>query len=188
MGIVKIEGKEVTLDDDVIRAGEEAVRQVLSASGFPAASVAKVKIDKPSKPGAPSIVTVSPRSTGKGASPAGAGPIRVELKDWLAKAESLFGEDRFRWRFVCPGCGHVQAVEDFRPYKSSGAHEGSAYQECIGRYLTSGGPYKWGNTSPCDYAGYGLFRISPVIVITNEGKEIYVFAFDESPVKEAASA
>jgi hypothetical protein len=78
MGIVKIEGKEVTLDDDVIRAGEEAVRQVLSASGFPAASVAKVKIDKPSKPGAPSIVTVSPRSTGKGAALEDIGEIAPE--------------------------------------------------------------------------------------------------------------
>jgi hypothetical protein len=67
MGIVNIEGKKITLDDDVIRAGPEAVRQVLSASGFPAAAVAKVVIEQPKTKGGSATVSVTPRSTGKGA-------------------------------------------------------------------------------------------------------------------------
>jgi hypothetical protein len=63
MATVRIEGKEITLPDDVVRAGAEAVRAVLAASGFPAVENAHILM--PDSPGAPAIVT--PRSTGKGA-------------------------------------------------------------------------------------------------------------------------
>ena len=66
MGIVKIEGKDVTVPDDVINAGAEAVRAVLAASGFPAVENADIQIESPARDGAPAIVRASPRSTGKG--------------------------------------------------------------------------------------------------------------------------
>lgn len=58
----------------------------------------------------------------------------MELGEWLAEGERRFGADRLKWRFVCPSCGHIQAVEDFRPFKSKGATAETAYFNCIGRY------------------------------------------------------
>ena len=65
MALVKIEGKEVTLPDDVVKAGEKAIRAVLAANGFPAIENADIQIVG-AKGGAPAIVSVAPRSTGKG--------------------------------------------------------------------------------------------------------------------------
>ena len=45
MAIVKIEGKEVTLPDDVVNAGHQAIRAVLSANGFPAVENADIQIE-----------------------------------------------------------------------------------------------------------------------------------------------
>jgi hypothetical protein len=66
MAVVKIEGKEITLPDDVVKAGDKAIRAVLAANGFPAVENADIQIVG-GKQGAPAIVNVSPRSTGKGA-------------------------------------------------------------------------------------------------------------------------
>jgi len=44
-----------------------------------------------------------------------------------------------------------------------------------GKSWANDNPRKTGG--PCDYAGYGLLRISPVIVIDGE-RSIYSFAFD----------
>ncbi len=107
--------------------------------------------------------------------------MEMTKDEWLDKGKELFGEDFTRWRFVCPGCGHVQAVEDFRQYKEKGADPNSATCECIGRYedgksWMNDNPKK--NGGPCDYAGYGLLGISPVTVIDGE-KKIRSFAFAE---------
>ena len=107
--------------------------------------------------------------------------IKMTFKEWVEKGEKLFGKDMLKWEFVCPGCGHVQKVEDFRQYKDKGAKPDNAYCECIGRY--SGGK-SWMNDKqskpgPCDYAGYGLLNICPVLVVKDDGKEVSSFAFNE---------
>src|ERR1051325_8040879 len=66
MATIKIEGKEVTLPDDVVKAGPDAIRAVLAANGFPAVEGAHIEIEG-GKSGAPAIVKVSPRAPGKGA-------------------------------------------------------------------------------------------------------------------------
>jgi len=101
----------------------------------------------------------------------------------MAKGKQLFGENMMKWRFICPGCGHIQAVEDFKPYKDKGVTPDSARNECIGRYA---GGKSWMNDKqsklgPCDYAGYGLFNICPVKVVDDQG-EHWCFAFDEAGV------
>lgn len=108
--------------------------------------------------------------------------ITMTKEEWHAKGKDLFGDDLFKWRFVCPGCGHVQSIEDFRRHKDAGATPESARCECIGRY-TAG--KSWANDNPrktggpCDYAGYGLLNICPIKVIGGD-KTTYSFAFDES--------
>lgn len=104
---------------------------------------------------------------------------RMTKAEWLEKGKKLFGEDMGKWRFVCPGCGNVQTIEDFRPHKDKGATPESVRQECIGRY-TGGRSWFFDNKGqPCDYAGYGLINICPIMVVDDKG-EHWCFAFDES--------
>ena len=110
--------------------------------------------------------------------------MKITKEQWVAEGKKMFGDNMFLWKFKCPGCGHVQTPEDFRPFKEAGATPNSAYSECIGRYT---GGKSWANDKqskpgPCDYAGYGLFKISPVIVVDG-ANETHAFAF--SPNEEA---
>ena len=68
-------------------------------------------------------------------------------------------------------CGHVAAVQDFIDAGLDGQEAAnSAYCECIGRYTGKGSPKK-GDSSGCNWAGYGLFGIphGGVVVMTGEG-------------------
>jgi hypothetical protein len=103
-------------------------------------------------------------------------------KEWLAEGERLFGKDIIKWK--CPVCGHIATPEDFRPFEDAGANPNSATCECIGRYLPKeqrgGFSADHANPkvkSPCDYAGYGLFRLSPVEVVREDGSTIHSFDF-----------
>lgn len=116
------------------------------------------------------------------------------VDEWLAEGERRFGADRLKWRFVCPGCGHVQAVEDFRPFKDEGAKPESAYFNCIGRFSARLMKREWlggEGPGPCNYTTGGLFNISPV-TITREGERpVSAFAFAEvvapAPAVEAVA-
>jgi len=68
MGMVSIEGKEISLDDSIIAAGTSAIRMALSVD-FPDLENADIQIVKPN--GAPAMVTsrkatVVKRATTKG--------------------------------------------------------------------------------------------------------------------------
>jgi len=105
------------------------------------------------------------------------------LAEWRAEAAQLFGPDPLGWRFVCPACGHIASTQD---YKDAGAPSSAVGFSCVGRWtgakrdafglnpkgLPTEGP------GQCNYAGAGLFNISPVVVTDDEGKEVQrVFAF-----------
>lgn len=100
---------------------------------------------------------------------------------WRAEGERLFGEDVTKWKYKCPMCGHVAAVQDFIDAGLDGQEAAnSAYCECIGRYTGKGSPKK-GDSSGCNWAGYGLFGIphGGVIVMTGEGSGQHIFEFAE---------
>jgi len=112
----------------------------------------------------------------------------MTYEEWLAEGTRRFGEDKLKWKFVCPICSNVAAVEDYYPFKDIGAQPDAATKECIGRY--SGTPYRafpgegQKRGRPCDYAIYGLFRFPGVIVIQPDGKETMAFRFaDEEDLK-----
>ncbi len=108
------------------------------------------------------------------------------VEEWMAEGERLFGKDMLRWKFVCPMCGHIQTPEDFRQYKDKGSDPNSATSECIGRYTGAGDSIN--GSQPCNYAGYGLFRLSPVRVTSPEGKtETHCFGFYVGERREQAS-
>lgn len=93
-------------------------------------------------------------------------------EEWRAEGTRRFGEDRMKWRFKCPSCGHVAAVED---WKAAGASEGEVAFSCVGRHLNGKDAFK-GPPGPCNYAGGGLFRINPVRVM-HDGRHSDVFEF-----------
>lgn len=101
-------------------------------------------------------------------------------EEWLAEGSRRFGPNTDKWRFFCPICGNIAAIEDFIQYRKQGADPSSATCECIGRYTGAKGARE--GEKPCNYAGYGFFRLSPIIV-DDAGKEIHSFAFAESAVQ-----
>ena len=99
-------------------------------------------------------------------------------EEWIEKAKELFGEDVMDWKFVCPSCGNIQSVGDFKQYKDKGAKAESAYFNCIGRYDGHGDVPMLSGKSPCNYSGGGLIGLNP-ITVTDGDKKTHVFAFAE---------
>lgn len=102
---------------------------------------------------------------------------RMSYKEWWAEGERRFGKDIMLWRFVCPSCGNIAAIADYRAFKEKGATPNSPTSECIGRYTGATDAFDSAQHKPCNYAGYGLIRISPIVVIQEDGQEIESFAF-----------
>ena len=97
---------------------------------------------------------------------------KLTHEEWVKEAEAKFGKDPLGWRFVCPSCGHVASVAD---WKTAGATEGEVAFSCVGRHIEAAHDAFHG-PGPCNYAGGGLIRLNPVTVAF-EGKEHDVFEF-----------
>ncbi|MBK6616387.1 VVA0879 family protein [Ottowia sp.] len=114
----------------------------------------------------------------------------ISHAEWLAEAERLFGPNPLKWRFVCPSCGHVASVED---WKSAGASEGEVAFSCVGRHSTEehkAAKAVFGRQGgPCNYAGGGLFKLNPVAVDfgDNEGPRM-TFEFAPAPTEPEGAA
>ncbi len=108
------------------------------------------------------------------------------LEEWLAEGARRFGPDQLKWKFQCPACGHIQAVEDFRPYKDRGVTAETARFNCIGRYMPKPREaFSTEGNGPCDYTSGGLFDLRPDIIM-HEGDAIKSFAF--APADEPESS
>lgn len=106
----------------------------------------------------------------------------MTIEEWKADGARLFGADTSAWKFVCPSCGHVAAVKDWKDAK---APEGAVGFSCVGRYLGQDGDNTFKKKGgPCNYAGGGLFKLNPITVIAEDGAEHQVFDFDRHPVTE----
>ena len=104
----------------------------------------------------------------------------VSHDEWQREAEDKFGSDIMQWKFACPVCKHVAAVQDWR---DAAAPKGAIAYSCVGRY--AGGKarkaFEESGNGPCDYAGGGLFRLNPVKVTGGPGGDNYVFEFARDP-------
>jgi len=98
------------------------------------------------------------------------------LDDWRKEAVRLFGSDPMKWRFICPSCGHIATVQE---WKDAGAPEGAVAFSCVGRWLVKKEEAFQKGKGPCNYSGGGLFRLNPVSV--KEGSYIHHF-FDFAPL------
>lgn len=94
-------------------------------------------------------------------------PKVITLEQWNNKGRSLFGDDKMKWKFVCPVCKNIQTPEDL---KKAGANHVDVLQECVGRY---------DKTKGCDYAAYGLFKRTNTKVISEHFVPTDMFDFAE---------
>ena len=105
--------------------------------------------------------------------------IRYESKEaWEAEGRRRFGNDFMKWRFVCPMCGHIASVEEFKAVGASSPND--AFQCCLGRFTGKGAP-KEGDSSGCNWTVNGLFKVGGASVVHN-GNEILIF--DYAPVSK----
>lgn len=97
---------------------------------------------------------------------------------WVEEAQKRFGLDEMGWKFICPACGHVASVQD---WKDAGAPQGAVAFSCLGRY--TGDPKKAADAAfrqaggPCNYTGGGLIGLNPVRVVFEDGKTSDHFDF-----------
>lgn len=94
-------------------------------------------------------------------------------KEWLAELEKRFGDNSLNWAFVCPACGKVSTLQEF---KDAGAEPSDSYQTCIGRHTGKGAPTK-DSIDGCNWCAFGLFGTAGRgdVVIADDGSEIDVF-------------
>ena len=97
-------------------------------------------------------------------------------KEWLNRGKELFGDDFMDWRFVCPVCGNIQTILDFK--KINVEPNGVFYFSCIGRYIKDSDGDIFNGKEPCNYTSGGLLTLNDVFVIDPEGEKVPVFAFE----------
>jgi hypothetical protein len=104
--------------------------------------------------------------------------------EWLAEAERRFGWDPMFWRFVCPSCGHVASIRD---WKDLGVAESGIAVSCLGCYTgdrkTMEDRMFKRKGGPCNYCGEGRRPMNPVIVDLGNGELRPTFAFAEMTTK-----
>ena len=109
--------------------------------------------------------------------------------DWKIEAVKRFGADPMNWRFVCPSCGHIASVAD---WKALGAPESAVAFSCVGRYMDIGKSAADAafnrKGGPCNYTGGGFFKLNPVVIIMKDGMEISAFDFADNAHPETAEA
>lgn len=115
------------------------------------------------------------------------------LEDWQREAVALFGEDPNRWRFKCPACGQVQGRPDFLALGINARMTDSAVGfSCIGKWrrrVPSNRVVEFGEMTRgdgCTYAGDGLFRVAPTLVVLDGTTARPTFGWD-GELNEAAT-
>ena len=107
-----------------------------------------------------------------------AAPIVMTHEEWINEAKTRFGKAPRGWKFVCPVCGYVQSINTFLELTdlSKDAILNVIAFSCVGRWVDEPASGFDTSSSPCDYAGGGLFRLNPVTV-TLDGKNHQRFEF-----------
>ena len=88
---------------------------------------------------------------------------KMTQQEWIAEGRRRFGDDQLKWKFICPTCKHVAAVEDWH---KAGAPDGAVAFSCVGCWLpgTTREAFASKGKGPCNYAGGGFFMLNPISV------------------------
>lgn len=98
---------------------------------------------------------------------------RITLEQWRERGSRRFSDDYMKWKFVCPSCGAIISVQD---YKDCGAPESAVGYSCIGRFKPNCKEAFQPGKQPCNYAGGGLIKLNPIFVQIGS-EEVRVFDF-----------
>lgn len=111
----------------------------------------------------------------------GTGWTKLTYDEWMAQGRARFGENTDLWRFVCPSCGNIQEIGDFRKYKDRGAVPDCAAELCIGRFTGAEGAFDPAKYKPCNYTANGLICLCTTVVVFPNGDQQPVFEFAPAP-------
>ena len=106
----------------------------------------------------------------------------LTYREWIDERARRFCRNHLKWRFICPSCGHVAKVED---WKLSGESEGEVAFSCVGRHIKGSAEMFDGKKGPCNYAGGPLFKLNPVTVVFESGNRATYFEFADPEPNEA---
>lgn len=96
-------------------------------------------------------------------------------EEWKAEGERRFGPDPMKWKFICPSCGHVASVQD---WKDAHAPQNAVAFSCVGRWAGASDANTFKRDGgPCQYAGGGLIGLNPVEVRHPDGSVTRAFDF-----------
>jgi hypothetical protein len=106
----------------------------------------------------------------------------LSFLEFMRAGTARYGPDIAGWKFRCPVCGHVQSINDFRPFKDQGATADDVRFNCLGRFLPTCRKAFGGNgPGPCDYTTGGLFNVTPLTIKTDTGP-VHSFDFADQPL------
>jgi len=101
------------------------------------------------------------------------------VDEWEKEGERLFGKNHLTWKFVCPSCGHIQTMQDFKDITNDypDLNPETAFFSCIGRWSGHFENSMCSGKSPCNYTNGGLFNLAPIEIIDDGGVVHYAFDF-----------
>jgi hypothetical protein len=113
---------------------------------------------------------------------------KLTYEEWKQEGIKRYGEDKRNWKFKCPNCGHVQTFNDFlKEGCSEDDAQGMIGFSCIGRIMKECKGELFNKKSPCNYAGGGLFRLNPIMIV-RDCLEMEYFDFEDTLIKEEINA
>lgn len=110
----------------------------------------------------------------------------VKLKDFIKEAETLYGKDAKKWKFICPMCDTIQSAEDLI---AAGVDKAKVKNyigfSCIGRWTGAGSHLKSkGKGNGCDWTLGGFFLAHTLVIENAEGKKQASFELYKDNTKE----
>lgn len=108
--------------------------------------------------------------------------LNIQYDDWLVEMRRRY-PNRNDVAFVCPVCHHRQTVGQFVAAAGDDGLRMAGFA-CIGRLMPKDQTSEAfsGKEGPCSYAGGGLFRLNPIVVVMPDLSKIEAFDFADHPL------
>jgi hypothetical protein len=92
--------------------------------------------------------------------------VTIPVEEWRAEVLRRGGGDWMACRFQCLSCGTILTGREF---EAEGGDPRHVMQECVGRLAkVKARQHVDGNTKPCNWATFGLFRLGGLVEVQME--------------------